>query len=71
MTYNPTAHTVTLLPRKKLAAGVQYRITVDGTSAHGIVDRAGNLLDGDGDGRGSRNYVKIVKLTQSKARRGS
>jgi Domain of unknown function DUF11 len=68
-TYNPTTHTVTLLPRKKLSVSVAYRITVDGTSATGIADRAGNLLGDDLDGRVSGDYVQIVKLKRSKARR--
>ncbi len=73
-TYNAATRSVTLLPRKKLSLGVKYRITVDGTSAHGIVDLAGTLLDGDRDGRASGNYVQIVKLvkaSRSKAQRGS
>ena len=68
-TYNPTTHKLTLLPRKKLAIATKYRLTVNGTSATGIEDLAGNLLDGIGNGRVSSNYVTIFKLTQSKARR--
>ena len=70
-TYNPTTHTVTLVPRKKLAVATKYRLTVNGTSATGVDDLAGNLLDGNGDGRVSSNYVTIFKLTQPKARRRS
>ena len=62
--YNPTARTVTLLPRKKLAASVKYRLTVNGTSASGVEDLAGNLLDGDHDGLVSGNYVDIFKLVR-------
>jgi uncharacterized repeat protein (TIGR01451 family) len=61
-TYNSTTHTVTLLPRKKLTVSVAYRLTVNGTSASGVADRAGNLLDGDHDGRVSGNYVVAIKL---------
>jgi Bacterial Ig-like domain len=68
-TYNPTTHTVTLVPRKKLSVGVKYRLTVNGTSASGIEDLAGNLLDGNGDGGVSSNYVTIFKLTRPKSRR--
>ena len=68
-TYNPITHKVTLVPRKKLAIATKYRLTVNGTTASGVEDLAGNLLDGDGDGRVSSNYVTIFKLTQSKARR--
>ena len=70
-TYNPTTHTVTLLPRQKLAVSVEYRLTVNGTSATGVADLAGNLLDGDLNGSVPGNYVKIIKLTRSKARRRS
>jgi hypothetical protein len=66
--YNPTARTVTLLPRKKLSASIQYRLMVNGTSAGGVTDSAGNLLDGDRDGRVSGNYVAIVRLTRTKGR---
>ena len=45
--YNPTTHKVTLVPRKKLAVSVKYRLTVNGTSASGVEDLAGNLLDGN------------------------
>ncbi len=70
-TYNPTTHKVTLVPRKKLAVATKYRVTVNGTSATGVEDLAGNLLDGIGNGRVSSNYVTIFKLTQPKARRRS
>jgi hypothetical protein len=42
---------VTLLPRRKLSISVKYRLTVNGTSASGVEDSAGNLLDGNRDGR--------------------
>jgi hypothetical protein len=61
-TYDPKAHTVTLVPQKKITAPGQYRLTVDGTSAGGITDRVGNLLDGNGDGRVSGNLVATVNL---------
>lgn len=72
MTYNVATRSVTLMPRKKLSLGVNYRITVDGTSAHGVDDLAGNLLDNDRDGHESGNYVQIFRLVKappSKARR--
>ena len=59
---------MTLLPRKKLAVAVKYRLTVNGTSASGVEDRAGNLLDGNHDGRVSGNYVAIFKLARPKPR---
>jgi hypothetical protein len=67
-TYSVATHKVALLPRKKLAAAVKYRLTVNGTSASGVEDRAGNLLDGDHDGCVSGNYVAIFKLARPKAR---
>ncbi len=70
-TYNPITHTVTLLPRKKLSVGVKYRLTVNGTSASGVEDLAGNLLDANLDGRVSGNYVDIFKLALPKVRRRS
>ena len=57
---------MTLLPRTKIAAAVKYRLTVNGTSASGVEDRAGNLLDGDHDGRVSGNYVAIFKLARER-----
>ncbi len=72
VTYNVATRSVTLMPRKKLSLGVNYRITVDGTSAHGVDDLAGNLLDNDRDGHESGNYVQIFRLVKappSKARR--
>ena len=71
MTYNVATRSVTLLPRKKLAAAVKYSLTVNGTSASGIEDSAGNLLDGNRDGRVSGNYAVIFKLTRPKGRRRS
>jgi Bacterial Ig-like domain len=68
-TYNPTTRKVTLVPRKKLAVSVKYRLTANGTSASGVEDLAGNLLDGNHDGRVSGNYVDIFKLAPAKARR--
>jgi uncharacterized repeat protein (TIGR01451 family) len=68
-TYNAIARTVTLLPRKKLTVSVPYRLTVDGASASGVADRAGNLLDGDRDGRVSGSYLALVKLVRPKGRR--
>ncbi len=70
-TYDPTARTVTLVLGKKLTAAGLYQLTVDGTSASGITDVAGNLLDGNHDGGVSGNLVATFRLKPPKARRRS
>ncbi len=67
-TYDSTARTVTLVLRKKLTVSGQYQLTVDGTSAGGVADLVGNLLDGDHDGRVSGNFVATLKLKPPKGR---
>jgi len=60
-TYNPTTRTVTLTPSRHLNWYRRYRITVNGTGAAGLTDLAGNLLDGNGDGRPGGDYVAIIR----------
>lgn len=50
-TYDATARTVTLAPRRLLPLRRAFRLTVNGSTAAGLIDLAGNLLDGDRDGR--------------------
>jgi hypothetical protein len=58
--YDPVAHTVTLTPRRKLSTSGQLELTVIGTSPGGVTDRAGNLLNGNGDGHTPGNFVRII-----------
>ncbi len=60
-TYDPNTRTVTLSPSRHLNWYRRYRITVKGTGAAGLTDLAGNLLDGNGDGRSGGDYVAIIR----------
>jgi uncharacterized repeat protein (TIGR01451 family) len=58
-TYDSSTHTVTLVPKKALASGLSFKIVVDGTSAHGVSDPTGRLIDGNGDGQPGGDYVVV------------
>jgi hypothetical protein len=58
-TYNSSTHTVTLIPRKSLASGLAFKVVVDGTSAHGVSDTTGRLIDGNSDGQPGGDYVVV------------
>ena len=58
-TYNSSTHTVTLIPKKSLASGLAFKVVVDGTSAHGVSDTTGRLIDGNGDGQPGGDYVVV------------
>ena len=58
-TYNSSTHTVTLIPSKSLGSGLSFKVVVDGTSAHGVSDTAGRLIDGNGDGEPGGDYVVV------------
>jgi hypothetical protein len=49
--YDPAARAVTLSLRRRLPLRDTFRLTVRGAAPGGLSDAAGNLLDGDGDGR--------------------
>jgi hypothetical protein len=68
-TYDPTARTVTLVLMKKITAAGPYQLTVDGTSAGGVADNAGNPLNAGNDGKASGNFVAIIRLRPSKGGR--
>ena len=59
--YDPNTRTVTLSPSRHLNWYRRYRITVKGTRAAGLTDMAGNLLDGNRDGRPGGDYVAIIR----------
>jgi hypothetical protein len=59
--YDPTSQTVTLRPSPLLALLRRFRVVVNGTGPQGVADRAGNLLDGDGDGRPGGDYTTIFQ----------
>lgn len=61
VTYDPATNTVTLTPKQRLHWHRPYRLTVDGTSPTGVADLAGNLLDGDGDGRAGGDYTVVLR----------
>ena len=58
-TYNSSTHTVTLIPKKSLASGLSFKVVVDGTSAHGVSDTTGRLIDGNSDGQPGGDYVVV------------
>jgi hypothetical protein len=58
-TYNLSTHTVTLIPEKSLASGLSFKVVVDGTSAHGVSDTTGRLIDGDSDGQPGGDFVVV------------
>jgi hypothetical protein len=59
-TYNSSTHAVTLIPKKALASGLSFKVVVDGTSAHGVSDTTGRLIDGNGDGQPGGDYVAAL-----------
>ncbi len=56
--YDSTTDTVTLLPVKRLALLGDYRLVVNGTTAAGVRNLSGQLIDGDGNGVPGGNYVQ-------------
>ncbi len=57
--YDPTRSVVTLIPSQPLAAGHFYRILVAGSGPAGLMDLAGNALDGTATGPAGTNYVAL------------
>jgi uncharacterized repeat protein (TIGR01451 family) len=57
--YNATAQTVTLHPNQLLPLKFHYQLVVNGTSATGVSDLSGALIDGNGDGVPGGNYVRV------------
>jgi hypothetical protein len=58
--YNPTTHTVTLVPARRLPLRSTFELTVNGTSPTGVADTSGRLLDGDSNGVPGGNYVAPI-----------
>jgi hypothetical protein len=59
-TYDAVAHTVTLTPQRQLNLHQSYQLAVVGTSASGVTDTSGHLLDGAGSGRAGSDYQTNV-----------
>ena len=57
--YDPSAHTVTLLPARALNVHVRYKLTVHGTGPTAVAGPIGVALDGSGAGRPGSDYVTI------------
>jgi hypothetical protein len=63
-TYNAAARTVTLRPTRLLDLHHTFHVVVNGTTRHGVADRAGNAMDGDRDGRpGGAFRGRITRAT--------
>jgi hypothetical protein len=61
--YNATTHTVTLTPVTPFALTSPVHLTVNGTSASGLHDTLGRLIDGDKNGMAGGNVVAVLSKT--------
>jgi hypothetical protein len=59
--FNPANDTITLIPRKAFALTRPVELTINGTSASGVQDSSGQLIDGDGDGTAGSNAVAVIR----------
>ena len=59
--YDAATFSVTLLPARRLNWHLRFLIIVNGSTATGITDLAGNLLDGNGDGKPGGDVVAILQ----------
>jgi hypothetical protein len=59
-TYDPVAHTVTLLPAHRLNVHQIDDLRVMGTGPDAVADSAGRPLDGAGTGRPGSDYQTVV-----------
>ena len=66
--YNATTHTVTLRLARRLKPGRRFQLTVIGTGPNGVIDLAGNLLDGQKTGVPGSNFVMIAGAGDSSGR---
>ncbi len=57
VSYVPGSQVVILTPSQPLAPGPFYQLQINGTTAGGVTDRFGNLLDGDYYGGSGGNYL--------------
>ena len=55
--YDAATRTVTLSPDRLLSLNFSYQVTVNGSTPAGVTDRAGNLIDGDRDGRPGGDFT--------------
>jgi hypothetical protein len=60
VSYDSSAHTVTLRPRERVNLHHNYRLTIKGSGAHGVASGAHTLLDGAGDGQPGTDYVMTL-----------
>jgi hypothetical protein len=59
--YDPAQHTVTLTTLQRLSWTNRYEIWVNGSSPAGVTDLAGNLLDGNNDGKPGGVYLAAFR----------
>jgi hypothetical protein len=60
VSYDSSAHTVTLRPRELVNLHHNYRFTIKGSGPHGVASGARTLLDGAGDGQPGTDYVTTL-----------
>jgi uncharacterized repeat protein (TIGR01451 family) len=58
--YDPTSHSVTLVPAQPLPAGHFYRIQISGSGGTAVQDLAGNLLAGAAPTAAGTDYVALI-----------
>ncbi len=61
--FNPANDTVTLTPRKAIGLIKPVQLTIDGTSARGLEDSTGRLIDGSGNGVAGSNAIAVIRRT--------
>jgi hypothetical protein len=61
--YEPVGHAVTLTASRRLSWSDRYEIWVNGSSPAGVTDLAGNLLDGNNDGKPGDDYLAAFRGT--------
>lgn len=59
--YEPTLFSAVVLPRRRIPLSTPVQITVHGSSATGVADAAGVLLDGAGNGLPGSNFVRVFR----------
>jgi hypothetical protein len=60
VSYDSSAHTVTLRPRELVNLHHNYRFAIKGSGAHGVASAAHTLLDGAGDGQPGTDFVMTL-----------
>jgi hypothetical protein len=59
--FKPANDTITLVPRKAFGLTRPVELTINGTSASGVQDSSGQLIDGDDDGTAGSNAVAVIR----------